>query len=55
MITYIGTNDADCAYNYLMMPRTVKENGDIAMKALKYIDAEYERHYHPFLTKITGV
>jgi len=47
----LETNDTDYAYNYLMMPRTVKEIADVAMKALKYIGAEYELHYHLSLTR----
>jgi hypothetical protein len=47
----LETNDADYSYDYLMMPRTVKEIAAVSIKALKYIDAEYERHYHPFITR----
>ena len=46
----LETNDADYAYDYLS-PKTVKEIAAVSMKALRYIDAEYERHYHPFLTR----
>ena len=47
----LETNDTDYAYDYLMMPKTIREIADVAMKASKFLDAEYERHYHPFLTR----
>jgi len=47
----LETNDIDYAYDYLTMPRTIKELADVVMKASKFIDAEYERHYHPILTR----
>lgn len=47
----LETNDTNYAYDYLMMPRIVKELADVAMKALKFIDAKYELHYHPLLTR----
>jgi hypothetical protein len=33
----LETNDTDYAYDYLMMPRTVKELAAVSMKALKLI------------------
>jgi hypothetical protein len=47
----LETNDTDYAYDYLMMPKTIKEIVDVVMKALMLIDAEHERHYHPSLTR----
>jgi hypothetical protein len=41
----LETNDTDYAYDYLMMPRTVKELAAVSMKALKLIGTEYELDY----------
>jgi hypothetical protein len=37
------------AYNYLMMPRTIKEIADTITRVRKQT-AGYERYSHPFLT-----
>jgi hypothetical protein len=47
----LETNDTDYAYDYLMMPKTIREIADVVMKASKFLDAKYERHYHPILTR----
>ena len=47
----LETNDTDYAYDYLMMPRTVKELAAVSMKALKLTGTEYELDYHPSLTR----
>jgi hypothetical protein len=45
----LETNDDEYGYDYLMMPKTVREIADMTMAIIKQI-LGYERCYHPFLT-----
>ena len=45
----LETNDDEYAYDYLMMPRTIKEIADTITK-IREQTVGYERHYHPILT-----
>ena len=45
------TNDPAYAYLYIVMPKTVDELAAISRKELRYRNAEYEKFYHPSLTK----
>ena len=45
----LETNDDEYAYDYLMMPRTIKEIADTITK-IREQTVGYERYYHPFLT-----
>jgi hypothetical protein len=45
----LETNDDDYSFDYLMMPKTVREIAD-TINAIRKQATEYERHYHPHLT-----
>jgi hypothetical protein len=45
----LETNDSKYAYDYLMMPKTVKEIANMAMTIIKQTTG-YERCYHPLFT-----
>jgi DNA-binding MarR family transcriptional regulator len=45
----LETNDDEYAYNYLMMPRTIKEIADTITMVRKQT-VGYEKHHHPILT-----
>ena len=45
----LETNEYDYSYDYLMMPKTVREIADTII-AIRKQTTEYERHYHPRLT-----
>jgi hypothetical protein len=45
----LETNDDEYGYDYLMMPKTVKEIANMTMTIIKQTTG-YERCYHPLLT-----
>jgi DNA-binding MarR family transcriptional regulator len=46
----LETNDDEYAYDYLMMPKYVREIAD-TITIVRKQTIEYERHYHPILTR----
>jgi predicted transcriptional regulator len=46
----LETNDVEYEFNYLMMPKYVKEILYNSVKTIRRINTEYERHYHPYWT-----
>jgi hypothetical protein len=47
----LETNDDKYEYNYLMMPKYVREILDMIRIVRNHIAAGYERHYHPYFTE----
>jgi hypothetical protein len=45
----LETNDSEYGYDYLMMPKTVKEIANMSMTIIKQTTG-YERCYHPLFT-----
>jgi len=45
----LETNDSEYAYDYLVMPKTVKEIASMTMTIIKQTTG-YERYYHPLFT-----
>jgi hypothetical protein len=46
----LETNDDEYAYDYLMVPKTVRDIANMTMTIIKQQTMEYERCYHPLFT-----